>query len=136
MTGIIQLIGRIMLALIFILSGVGKTFDTAGTAGYMQNFGVPGELLWPSIIFEVIAGICVAIGYNTRWAAFSLAIFSIVTAVIFHRNFGQDVQMYLFLKNIAMAGGLMLLATGGHTAFSVDNRRNQSDFFGTRQERR
>lgn len=136
MNGVIQLIGRVMLALIFILSGVGKTFDTAGTAGYMQSVGLPSELLWPSIIFEIIAGVCIAIGYKTRWAAYLLAFFCIVTAVIFHRNFGDQMQMILFLKNIAMAGGLLLLAAGTKTALSVDGRRNQNDFFGTRQEKR
>ena len=120
MNAMIQPLGRVMLALIFILSGVGKKFDTAGTAAYMQSAWLPDLLLWPSIVFEIIAGICVAIGYKTKWAAISLAIFSLATAVIFHRNFDQDVQMYLFLKNIAMAGGLLLLATGARTAFSLD----------------
>ena len=136
MNGVIQLIGRVMLVLIFILSGVGKTFDTAGTAGYMQSAGLPSELLWPSIIFEIVGGVCIAIGYKTRLAAYSLAIFCIVTAVIFHRNFADQMQMILFLKNIAMAGGLLLLATSGKTAFSLDDRRNANDFFGTRQEKR
>lgn len=136
MTGLIQLFGRIMLALIFILSAVGKTFDTAGTMGYMQSAGLPGELLWPSILVELVAGICVAIGYKTRWAAIALAAFSLLTAVIFHRNFADEMQMYMFMKNVAMAGGLLLLAVGGKTAFSVDNRRSANNFFGTRQEKR
>jgi putative oxidoreductase len=135
MTGVIQLLGRTMLALIFILAGVGKIMDPAGTTSYMQSMGVPGILLWPSIAFELIAGVCLVIGYKTRWAAISLAIFSLVTAVIFHRNFAEGVEMYLFLKNIAMAGGLLLLAVGGRTAFCVDNRRSQTDFFGTRFEK-
>lgn len=136
MTGIIQLLGRIMLALIFILAGVGKISDPAGTIGYMQAMGVPGILLWPTIALEVLGGIAIAIGYKTRYAAFALAIFSILAAVIFHRNFGDEMQMYMFLKNIAIAGGLLLLATGGKTAYSVDMRRSQTDFFGTRQEKR
>ncbi len=136
MTGVIQLLGRIMLALIFILAGLGKIQDPAGTAGYMQAMGVPGILLWPTIALEVLGGIAIAIGYKTRYAAFALAIFSILAAVIFHRNFGDQMQMILFLKNIAMAGGLLLLAVGGKTAYSMDIRRNQTDFFGTRQEKR
>ncbi len=120
MNAIIQPLGRAMLALIFILAGVGKIQDPAGTMGYMQAMGVPGALLWPTIALEVIGGICVAIGFQTRIAAFALAIFSIAAAVIFHRNFADQMQMILFLKNIAMAGGLMLLATSARTAFSLD----------------
>ncbi len=136
MTGIIQLIGRIMLALIFILAGVGKITDPAGTIGYMQSAGLPGILLWPTIALEVIGGVCMAIGYKTRLAAFALAAFSIVAAVLFHSNFADQIQMILFLKNIAMAGGLMLLAVSGLTAYSIDSKRNQANFFGTRQEKR
>jgi putative oxidoreductase len=122
MTSTIQLLGRIMLALIFILAGISKIQDPAGTAGYMQSVGLPAALLWPTIALEVIGGICVAIGFQTRIAAFALAIFSIAAAVIFHRNFADQMQMILFLKNIAMAGGLLLLATSERTGFSLDKR--------------
>lgn len=120
MTDIIQLVGRIMLALIFILAGVGKIMDPAGTAGYMQMMGVPSLLLWPTIALEVLGGIAIAIGFKTRYAAFALAGFSVLAAVLFHANFADKMQMILFLKNIAMAGGLLLLATSARTAFSVD----------------
>ncbi len=133
MTALIQLLGRIMLALIFILAGLGKIQDPAGTAGYMQSLGVPAILLWPTIALEILGGICVAIGFKTRYAALALALFSIVAALIFHRNFADQMQMILFLKNISIAGGLLLLAVGGKSAYSVDNKRNQTDFFGTRQ---
>ncbi len=136
MTGVIQLLGRVMLALIFILAGAGKIMDPAGTAGYMQSMGVPGILLWPTIALEIVGGIALAIGYRTSWAAYALAGFSILAAVIFHRNFADQMQMIMFLKNIAIAGGLLLLAVSGRTALSVDNRRNQHDFFGTRQQKR
>ena len=65
--------------------------------------------------------------------AFALAIFSIVAAAMFHRNFADQMQMIMFLKNIAIAGGLLLLAVGGNTAFSIDNKLSSTDFFGTRQ---
>lgn len=136
MTGEIQLLGRVMLALIFILAGIGKIQDPAGTAGYMQSMGVPGILLWPTIALEVLGGIAIAIGYKTRLTAFALAGFTILAAVLFHRNFADQMQMIMFLKNIAIAGGLLLLAVGGKTAYSMDIRRNQTDFFGTRQEKR
>ena len=136
MTAIIQPLGRMMLALIFILAGVGKIMDPAGTMGYMQSVGLPGALLWPTIALEVLGGLAVAVGFKTRYAAIALAIFTIATAVIFHRNFADQMQMIMFLKNIAIAGGLLLLAVGGRTAYSMDNRRTQTNFFGTRQEKR
>ena len=136
MTAFVQPLGRIMLAFIFILAGVGKMMDPAGTMGYMQSVGLPGVLLWPTIALEVLGGLAVAVGFKTRYAAIALAIFSIAAAVIFHRNFADQMQMILFLKNIAMAGGLLLLAAGGRTAYSMDNRRTQTDFFGTRQEKK
>ena len=134
MTGFIQLIGRIMLALIFILAGVGKIQDPAGTVGYMQSAGVPGALLWPTIALEVLGGLAVALGFQTRIAAFALAIFSVAAAFIFHKNFADQIQMIMFLKNIAMAGGLLLLAVGGDTALSIDSKRKNTNFFSARQK--
>lgn len=133
MTGVIQLLGRVMLALIFILAGIGKIQDPAGTAGYMQSMGVPGILLWPTIALEVLGGLALAVGYKTRLAAFALAGFSVLAAALFHANFADKMQMIMFLKDIAMAGGLLLLAVGGKTAYCVDNRKKQTNFFGTRQ---
>jgi putative oxidoreductase len=133
MTGVIQLFGRVMLALIFIMAGVGKIMDPAGTVGYMNSMGVPGILLWPTIALEILGGIAIAIGYKTRLAAFALAGFALLAAVLFHTNFADKMQMILFLKNVAIAGGLLLLAVSGRTAYSVDSKRNQNDFFGTRQ---
>ena len=133
MNGIIQLVGRIMLALIFILAGVGKIQDPAGTAGYMQSMGVPAILLWPTIALEVLGGLAVAVGYKTEIAALALAIFSVVAAFIFHKNFGDQMQMIMFLKNIAIAGGLLLLGAGDVTGFSLDAKKRNANFFGTRQ---
>jgi putative oxidoreductase len=120
MTGIIQLAGRIMLALIFILAGVGKITDPAGSMGYMQSVGLPVILLWPSIALELLGGLAIATGFKVRYAAFALAGFSVLTAILFHKNFADVMQMYMFMKNIAMAGGLILLATSARTAFSID----------------
>lgn len=120
MNAIIQPLGRFMLALIFILAGLGKIMDPAGTMGYMQSMGVPGALMWPTIALEVLGGLAVAVGFKTRYAAIALAIFSIAAALIFHRNFADQMQLIMFLKNIALAGGLLLLATSARTAFSLD----------------
>lgn len=120
MNGVLQLVGRVMLALIFILAGIGKISDPAGTAGYMQAMGVPTLLLWPTIALEVLGGLAIAVGFQTKYAAFALAGFSVLAAIIFHSNFAEQMQSVLFLKNIAMAGGLILLAVGGKTAYSMD----------------
>ena len=133
MTGVIQLLGRVMLALIFILAGLGKILEPASTADYMQSVGVPGILLWPTVALEVLGGLALAVGYKTRLAAFALAGFSVLAAALFHNEFGDKMQLIMFLKDIAMAGGLLLLAVGGKTAYCVDNRRKQTNFFGTRQ---
>ncbi len=120
MNGILQLVGRLMLALIFVLAGIGKISDPAGTAGYMQAMGVPTLLLWPTIALELLGGLAIAVGFKTRYAALALAGFSVLAAIIFHSNFSDQIQSVLFLKNIAMAGGLILLAVGGKTAYSMD----------------
>lgn len=129
MAALVQPLARLMLALIFILAGVGKIMDPAGTVGYMQAMGVSSMLLWPTVALEILGGIAIAIGYKTPLAAIALALFSIAAAVLFHSNFGDKMQMILFMKNIAMAGGLLLLAAGGVTAYSVDKKAQQKNFF-------
>ena len=133
MNNILQPIGRLMLALIFILAGIGKIADPAGNMSFMQSAGVPGLLLWPTIALEILGGLAIAVGFKTRYAAFALAVFSVAAAFIFHRNFGDQMQMIMFLKNIAMAGGLLLLATSGVTAYSLDSKKKNANFFGTRK---
>jgi putative oxidoreductase len=117
-----HLAGRILLALIFIIAGAGKIADPAGTMGYMAAMGVPTILLWPTIALELLGGIAIVVGFQTRPVAYLLAIFCIVSALIFHRNFADSVQMVMFLKNLAIAGGFLLLASTGATGFSLDKR--------------
>lgn len=118
-----HLVGRILLALIFILSGIGKISDPAGTAGFMESMGVPGILVWPTIALEILGGIAIVIGFQTRIAAYALAAFSIAAAVIFHHNFADQMQMIMFLKDLSIAGGLLLLAASGAQALGVDCRK-------------
>lgn len=117
-----HLAGRILLALIFIIAGAGKIGDPAGTAGYMQSMGVPAILLWPTIALEVLGGIAIIVGFQTRLVAYLLAAFCIVAAAIFHSNFADQMQQIMFLKDIAIAGGFLLLASSGATAYSIDKR--------------
>lgn len=121
MKGVIQLLGRVMLALIFVLAGVGKIQDPAGTTAYMQSAGLPALLLWPTIALEIFGGLSIALGYKTSLAATALAAFSMAAAVLFHNHFNDQMQMVMFLKNIALAGGLLLLATSNRTAYSIDS---------------
>ncbi|MBV1900696.1 MAG: DoxX family protein [Kordiimonadaceae bacterium] len=117
------LIGRILLSLIFIATGAGKLAgDPATTIGYMESVGVPGFLFWPSTLFELFAGIAILVGYKTRITAFLLAGFCLVAAALFHSNFADQIQMYLFMKNISMAGGFLILMRFGAGEFSLDNR--------------
>jgi putative oxidoreductase len=118
-----HLLGRILLSVIFIMAGLGKIMDPAGTVGYMQSFGIPALLLWPTIALEVLGGVAIIAGFQTRLAAFSLAGFSIAAALIFHHNFADQMQMIMFLKNFSLAGGLLLLASSGATAYSMDGRK-------------
>jgi putative oxidoreductase len=116
------LAGRVLMAAIFILSGLGKLSAQEPTQGYMQAMGVPGALLWPTIAFEVIAGLLVVVGYQTRIVALLLAGFCLVSGAIFHHNFADQIQMVMFLKNVSMAGGLLVLATTGAGRFALDKR--------------
>jgi putative oxidoreductase len=117
-----QLIARIFLGHIFLLAGVSKISGYAGTQGYMEAMGVPGGLLPLVIALEVLGGIALIIGLKTKWAAIALGGFTLVAAVIFHNNFADQMQMILFMKNVAITGGLLLLAVHGAGAYSVDNR--------------
>jgi putative oxidoreductase len=117
-----HLAGRILLALIFVISGAGKIADPAGSAGYMQAMGVPAILLWPTIALELLGGLAIIVGFQTRLVAYLLAAFSLVAAAIFHTNFADQIQMIMFLKNISIAGGFLLLASSGATALSIDSK--------------
>ncbi len=111
---------RVALSAIFILSGVSKVSAYQQTAAYMEAFGLPGVLLTPTIIFEVCAGLAILLGFKIRLFAFLLSGFALVTALIFHSNFGDQIQMIMFLKNITMAGGLLLLSKVSASEFSLD----------------
>ena len=115
-------IARVLMALIFILSGLSKLGAADAVRGYMEAMGVPGALLWPTIAFEIGAGVLVALGYHTRVIALLLAGFCLATAAIFHHQFSDQIQMIMFLKNISMAGGFLLLAVVGPGSVGLDAR--------------
>lgn len=115
--------GRFLISLIFIMSGFNKIANFAGTQAYMESAGVPGVLLPLVIGVELLGGLAVVFGWHTRVAAFLLAGFSLVSAVLFHANFGDQMQMIMFVKNLALAGGFLVIVALGAGPYSLDNRR-------------
>ena len=118
-----ELTGRSFLALVFLLSGLGKIGHYAGTQGYMASAGVPGQFLPLVIALEVAGALAIVIGWQTRLAALALAGFSLLAALLFHAHFQEQIQMILFLKNVAIAGGFLLLFVHGPGPWSLDARR-------------
>ncbi|MFC3179797.1 DoxX family protein [Cypionkella sinensis] len=114
------LIARIIIGGFFLLAGIGKIGDVAGTAGYMQSVGLPGFLVWPAIIFEIGVGLCMILGFKTRIVALAAAAFCVVTAVLFHNNFADQTQMIMFLKNFSIAGGFLMFFAHGAGAVALD----------------
>ncbi len=121
---IFSLAGRAMIALIFVLSGLSKISAIEGTQGYMEAMGVPGILIYPTILFEVVAGLAIIAGFQTRLVALALAGFTLLLALIFHNQLGDQTQFILFIKNVAIAGGFLFLARYGAGELSIDNRRS------------
>lgn len=120
------LIGRILMSQIFLIAGLGKIGNYAGTQAYMAAMGVPASLLPLVILLEVGGGLALLLGWQTRWVAWALAGFSVIAAAIFHSNLADQIQMIMFMKNLAMAGGLLVLAVHGAGAFSLDRRFSKS----------
>lgn len=120
--GAIEFAGRSMLSLLFILSGYSKIGGYEGTAAYMASIGVPGFLLAPTIALELLGGIALVIGFQTRLVALLLAAFSIASALLFHADLADQVQFIMFFKNIAMAGGFLLLTVQPLGAWTLDRK--------------
>ncbi|HEV7610201.1 MAG TPA: DoxX family protein [Steroidobacteraceae bacterium] len=117
-----ELGGRVLLASLFLLSGVGKIGAYSATAGYMASIGVPGVLLPLVIATEVLGAAAIIAGWNTRIVAFLLAGFTLLSALLFHNDFANQMQMIMFLKNVSIAGGFLLLVAHGAGPLSLDRR--------------
>src|SRR4051812_20513071 len=116
----LSLLGRLGLSLVFIISGWGKIAGYAATQGYMESKGLPGVLLPLVIALELGGGLAILGGFFTRWIAIAIAVFSVASALLFHADFADPAQAINFWKNIAMAGGFLMLAANGPGAWSLD----------------
>ena len=121
---ILEFIGRIFLSLIFLLAGIGKIFNYEGTIDYLESFSVPGYLLIPAIIVEIIFPLLVIIGYKTKLSAIILSLFAMLLAIIFHADFSDQMQLMSFFKNFAIAGGFLIIFIRGAGKYSIDQRVN------------
>ena len=124
MVNILDLLGRIFISVLFLISAYNKIFNIDGSISWMEGFGVPGFLLYPAIALEIILPLFVIIGYNARISAGLLAIFCIITAFLFHFDFSNQGQTISFLKNIGLAGGFLFIVVNGTKEWSVDKEKN------------
>jgi putative oxidoreductase len=120
-----ELSGRFLLVLLFLLSGLGKLGAYKATAAYMASAGVPGALLPAVIATEILGALAIVLGWKTRVAAFLLAGFCLLTALIFHNNLADQTQMIMFFKNLSIAGGFLLLVVNGAGSLSLDRRASR-----------
>lgn len=116
------LLGRLFLAMIFIQSGLSKMSDYAATQGYMDAMAVSSALLPLVIALEVVGGIAIVIGFKARLVALAMAGFSLLSALLFHTNFSDQTQTIMLMKNIAIAGGFLMIVAHGAGAYALDNR--------------
>jgi putative oxidoreductase len=116
-------VGRLFLSFMFIMSGLTKIGSYAGTQGWMDSMGVPGALLPLVIALEVLGGLAILVGYRARLVALAMAGFCVLSAILFHANFADQMQMTNFMKNITIAGGFLMIVVNGAGAYALDNRR-------------
>jgi putative oxidoreductase len=117
------LVGRVLISVMFIMAGYSKIGGYEGTQGYMESMGVPGSLLPVVIALELLGGIAVLIGYQTKIAAFLLGGFTFLAAIIFHSDFSQQMEMILFMKNLAISGAFLLLFVHGPGQWAVTSNK-------------
>ena len=118
---IVELIGRILLSALFLIEGIGKISMREDVMMYMENYGVPGILFIPAVILEILFPLLLIVGYKTKMAAFVMALFTFTVAIIFHTDFSDGMQLIFFLKDLAIAGGFMIIIAYGSNKFSLDH---------------
>lgn len=123
MSNLVDFIGRLLISALFLISAYNKIFSIDGTMGWMEGFGIPGFLLYPTIVIEIILPLFIIIGYQARLSAGLLAIFCLATAFIFHFNFENQSETISFLKNIGLAGGFLFIVANGTRDWSIDREK-------------
>ena len=118
---ILALVGRIFLSALFLAEGIRKFFFQEETIMYMEDFGVPEILFFPSIFVEILFPLLLIIGYKTKIAALVMALFTLTVAIIFHTNFNSGMEMTFFLKDLAIAGGFIIILINGAGLLSIDH---------------
>ena len=123
MVNVVDLIGRIFISALFLISAYNKVFNLEGSMGWMEGFGIPGFLIFPAIAVEIILPVLVIVGYQARIASGILAVFCLITAFLFHFDFADQSQLISFLKNIGLAGGFLFIVANGTKDWAVDREK-------------
>ena len=118
---IVELIGRILLSALFLIEGIGKISMQEDVMMYMENYGIPGILFIPAVILEILFPLLLIVGYKTKFAAFVMALFTFTVAIIFHTDFSKGMEMVFFLKDLAIAGGFLMIFVYGANKISLDH---------------
>ena len=118
---IIEFIGRIFLSALFLIEGIGKLFTQEQVITYMEDYGVPGILFIPAVVVEILFPLLLIVGYKTKLAASVMTLFTLTVAIIFHTDFSDGMQLIFFLKDLAIAGGFMIIIAYGSNKFSIDH---------------
>ncbi|MDB9772750.1 DoxX family protein [Alphaproteobacteria bacterium] len=116
-------LGRLLISFMFLMSGLNKAGNYSNTSGWMESMGVSSSILPLVILLEIIGAFAIIVGWHTKITAFLLAGFSIISALIFHSDFSNQVEMIMFMKNFAIAGGFLILVANGAGNYSLDNRK-------------
>ena len=117
---IVEFFGRLFLSLLFLIEGLGKISIEQDVIMYMEDYGVPGILFLPALVLEILFPLILIAGYKTKWTASIMALFTFAVAIIFHTDFGESMQLMLFLKDIAIAGGFMIIVANEPGKISLD----------------
>ena len=121
---IVEFLGRVLLSTLFLVEGIGKISIQEDVMMYMEDYGVPEILFFPAIILEILFPLLLIVGYKTKWAALIMALFTFTVAIIFHTDFSEGMQLVFFLKDIAIAGGFMIIVAYGPGKISLDHYFN------------
>jgi putative oxidoreductase len=123
--GPVLVIGRVLLGIIFLIFGVLKLMNPEAQGAYVASGGLPSWLVWPAGVFEIVGAVLIAIGWQTRIVAGLFFLFVIVTALLYHNNWGDANQLAHFMKNLAIAGGFLFVFSEGPGPHSIDEREGR-----------